>query len=105
MEQLTRYFPYGVTALAAAALLMIMAPRHESVKGMDVEGAGQLPVMDGGRVKPLEGYARTVLMQISSRQSWRDANDDSRPAVSWLFDVATSQGHDEAIKQAQERLA
>jgi ABC-type transport system involved in cytochrome c biogenesis permease subunit len=105
MEQLTRYFPYGVVVLALAALLVIMAPARESVKGMDVEGAGKLPVMDGGRVKPLEGYARTVLMQVSSRQSWRDANDESHAAVQWLFDVATGQGRDEAIKQAVERPA
>jgi ABC-type transport system involved in cytochrome c biogenesis permease subunit len=105
MDQLKRYFPYGVVVLAGVTLLVMMAPPRDDAKGMDLDRAGQLPVMDGGRVKPLEGYARTLLMQISSRQSWRDTNDDAHPAVQWLFDVATGQGHAEAIKQAQERPA
>jgi ABC-type transport system involved in cytochrome c biogenesis permease subunit len=105
MAQLTRYFPFGVVVLAAVALMVVMAPLQAGPKGMELDKFGQLPVMDGGRVKPVEGYARTLLMQISSRQSWRDANGDERPAVQWLLDVATRQGQADAVKQAQERPA
>ncbi len=105
MEQLERYFPYGVVVAAALALIVMMAPPSDAAKDMHLALAGELPVMDGGRVKPLEGYARTVLMQISSRQSWRDADGNERPAIQWLFDVASGAGHEEAIKQATERPA
>jgi ABC-type transport system involved in cytochrome c biogenesis permease subunit len=105
MDQLSRYFPYGVVVLAAVALLVMMAPPQGAVKGMRLDEAGALPIMDGGRVKPLEGFARTTLYQISGRQSWRDSDGDERPAIQWLFDVATGQGQAEAVKQAQERPA
>jgi ABC-type transport system involved in cytochrome c biogenesis permease subunit len=90
MDQLTRYFPYGVVVLAAVALIVVMAPPQDSAQGMQLAQAGQLPVMDGGRVKPLEGYARTTLMQISSRQSWYDGDGHEHSAVEWLFDVVSS---------------
>src|SRR5262245_53474977 len=101
MEQISRYFPYGVVVVAILALMAMMAPPHDAAKGMRLMDVGELPVLEGGRVKPLEGYARTVLMQVSSRQSWRDGNDDKRPAVQWLFESVTGGGHDEAIKQAE----
>jgi ABC-type transport system involved in cytochrome c biogenesis permease subunit len=105
MEQLTRYFPYGVVVAAGLVLLVMMAPPRDDEKGMHLSEVGALPVMDGGRVKPLEGVARTTLMQISSRQSWRDSKGDEHSALEWLFDIVTGAGHDEAIKVAQERPA
>ena len=76
-----------MVVLAAFVLLVMMAPPQDVEAGMDFSKAGTLPIMEGGRIKPLEGYARTVLMQISSRQDWRNNNGDVHPAVQWLFDV------------------
>jgi ABC-type transport system involved in cytochrome c biogenesis permease subunit len=105
MEQLTRYFPYGVVVVAALTVLALMAPPRDPDKGMHLAKIGEAPVMDGGRVKPLEGVARTTLMQISSRQSWYDKDGNEHPAVEWLFDVVTGKGHAEAVKQAEEKRA
>ena len=105
MDQLTRYFPVGVVVIAALTVMAMMAPARDSDKGMHLASAGELPVKDGGRIKPLEGCARTVLMQISSRQSWYDSEGGEHPAIEWLFDLVTGKGHDEAIKQAEKQPA
>jgi ABC-type transport system involved in cytochrome c biogenesis permease subunit len=105
MDQLTRYFPYGVVVLAALTALALMAPLRDSDKGMEMGLAGATPVMGDGRIKPLEGVARTTLMQISSRQSWHDLKDQERTPIEWLFAIVTGEGHTEAIEQAEKQPA
>jgi ABC-type transport system involved in cytochrome c biogenesis permease subunit len=105
MDQLTRYFPYGVVVVAGLTVMAMMAPPRDAEKGMHMAGAAAEPVMDGGRIKPLEGVARTTLMQISSRQTWRDLDDQERTPIEWLFAIVTGEKHDEAIKQAEAQPA
>ncbi|HEX5269436.1 MAG TPA: cytochrome c biogenesis protein CcsA, partial [Gemmataceae bacterium] len=105
MDQLTRYFPYGAVFLAALTSLVLMAPPRDPDKGMHMATAAATPVMDGGRIKPLDGVARTTLMQISSRQSWRDLEDREREPIEWLFAIVTGEGHEEAIHQAEVQPA
>jgi cytochrome c-type biogenesis protein CcsB len=38
-----------------------------------------LPVLDGGRVKPIDTYARITLLQLSAKSSFQ-----GRPAIEWL---------------------
>ena len=39
----------------------------------------RLPILDNGRIKPLDTYARTVLLQFSGRQSF-----ERKPAIAWM---------------------
>jgi len=39
----------------------------------------KLPILDSGRIKPLDTYARSLLLQFSGRQSF-----ERKPAVAWL---------------------
>lgn len=39
----------------------------------------RLPILDDGRIKPIDTYARTVLLQFSGRQSF-----DRKPAIAWM---------------------
>jgi ABC-type transport system involved in cytochrome c biogenesis permease subunit len=105
MELLTRYFPYGVVVAAALALLVMMAPPQDSARGMNLAEAGKLPIMEGGRIKPLEGYARTVLLQISSRQTWYDSKHNEHPAVEWLLDVASGAPSGAATHDSEDQPA
>ena len=51
------------------ALLMLRAPGQ--VRGMDVDGFARLPVLEGGRLKPLDSTARNALLVIRGQQSFR----------------------------------
>jgi ABC-type transport system involved in cytochrome c biogenesis permease subunit len=52
---------------------------------------GQIPVLDHGRVKPIDTLARVSLFVISGRQTYRDAEKNQHSAVEWLLDVMTCQ--------------
>lgn len=71
-------------------LLAFDALPHNPKSGrMDLDEFGRLPVLEGGRVKPIDTLARNNLMVITSRQTWRDEQGRSQPATKWLLDVMT----------------
>jgi ABC-type transport system involved in cytochrome c biogenesis permease subunit len=79
--------------LAAAALsggYFIAKAIPPSEGDLHLRAAGALPVVDGGRVKPLDTVARASLILISGRQVYRDENGVDRPALRWLFDVMSA---------------
>ena len=57
----------GARARAAPPSLL---PAAKS-RGFDVEAFGQLPVLEGGRVKPIDSIARNALLMIRGQQSFR----------------------------------
>jgi ABC-type transport system involved in cytochrome c biogenesis permease subunit len=59
---------------------------------MQVREFAKLPVVDRGRVKPIDTVARTSLMVISNKQTFRDDAQKEQPAIRWLLDVMTSNG-------------
>jgi ABC-type transport system involved in cytochrome c biogenesis permease subunit len=79
----------GVGGLGLAALAL-RARQGDRGDRFHLQEAAKLPVLDGGRVKPLDSLARTDLMVISGQQSYQDENDNAQPAIKWLFDVAAS---------------
>jgi ABC-type transport system involved in cytochrome c biogenesis permease subunit len=79
---------------------MLMA-RHKDER-INLQGAAQLPVLDDGRVKPLDTVARLKLMLISNQQSYRDESDRTQPAIRWLLDVMTSRLPGESQERARK---
>jgi ABC-type transport system involved in cytochrome c biogenesis permease subunit len=81
------YVPVGVVAVAALwAASTAFRPLPDYVD-MDIEAAGRLPVMEGGRCKPLDTVARSALRSLSKRETFVDKNDEKQPAIRWLLDV------------------
>ncbi|MFM7070579.1 MAG: cytochrome c biogenesis protein CcsA [Planctomycetota bacterium] len=60
-----------------------------STEGFDLTRFGQLPVLEKGRVKPLDTLARNTLRVISNRETFLDATGKSQPAIRWLIDTIT----------------
>jgi ABC-type transport system involved in cytochrome c biogenesis permease subunit len=73
----------GALALLGAAI-PLLPPRP--VRGFDVEAFGTLPVLEGGRVKPIDSVARNSLLLIRGTQEFQHAGRTVRPAE-WLLDV------------------
>jgi ABC-type transport system involved in cytochrome c biogenesis permease subunit len=90
MNELGRYFPWMILVLAGSYIITRMVPPRVEQGQMQVYEFGKLPVVDGGRIKPLDTVARNSLMQISNRQTFVDADGHKQPAVKWLLDVMTS---------------
>ncbi|HVP67105.1 MAG TPA: cytochrome c biogenesis protein CcsA [Anaeromyxobacteraceae bacterium] len=76
---------WGAGALAlAAAIVMAVAPGSQ--RGFDIAGFSKLPVLEGGRVKPIDTVARNSLLMIRSQQSFRFQDRTIGPDE-WMLDV------------------
>jgi ABC-type transport system involved in cytochrome c biogenesis permease subunit len=104
MAQLIRSVPAHVvgTLIAVACLAYTAVPPRDS-GAMHLSGFGQLPVLSGGRVKPMDTVARTTLMIVNDRQSFAAEQEaPKRPAIEWLLDVlAKGDGLDNAATKYQ----
>ena len=84
-----RVLPWGVVGLGGLILLAAAMPRSNSGK-MDLASAARIPVVDGGRIKPLDTVARVYLRKISAREEFVGEDNRMHPAIEWLMDVLVS---------------
>src|SRR4051812_20027307 len=100
MSQLKRFAPWFIVGAAVVYVIGTMVPAAISTEKMNVEGFGDLIVLDKGRYKPLDTYARTALKSIANREDVsvdretftnkpEDAGVDREtlPATRWLLDL------------------
>jgi ABC-type transport system involved in cytochrome c biogenesis permease subunit len=82
-----RFIPYLVLVIAGLWIGMSwIAPRPRS-NDFDVRSFSRLPVLVGGRIKPLDTVARNSLLIMRGKQSLRLANGGKMEASRWLADV------------------
>jgi ABC-type transport system involved in cytochrome c biogenesis permease subunit len=91
MSKLTKYLPWSVGGLALLALL-VAARAPSPVEGFDVDAFARLPVLEGGRVKPIDSVARNSLLMIRGQQSLPTYDPAGKylrsvSADEWLLDV------------------
>ncbi len=84
-SKFAKYLPWlaAIVALIGAVSGMFGSGK---VRNMDVQDFARLPVLEGGRVKPLDSIARNSLLVIRSQQSFR-YNERTVNADEWLLDV------------------
>ena len=87
MNTLTKYFPWLIVAAFTLYAAGKMVPKRETYKEFDLSAFGAIPVLDGGRVKPLDTIARTNMLAISGRSDFEDLKGDIRPAILWLLET------------------
>ncbi len=79
---------YAVLAAAAA----LVGSFYSALSGGSLDRQfGDLPVLNGGRIKPLDSVARNALLVLSGKQTIR-LNDKPQSAASWLLDMAFKPG-------------
>ncbi len=81
----TKFLPWLLGGLALAFALFATLPSSK-VRGFDLNAFGSLPVLEGGRVKPLDSVARNALLVIRSQQGFR-FQDRPVQADEWLADL------------------
>jgi ABC-type transport system involved in cytochrome c biogenesis permease subunit len=80
-----RFVPWIAGGLALVAALAGALPGGKT-RGYDTEAFGRLPVLEGGRVKPIDSVARNALLVIRGKQSFR-TGDRTVLADEWLLDT------------------
>src|SRR5438270_3963245 len=82
-----RFFPSIVFVLAALWIAASFVPAKKSHDNADLAGFGKIPVLVGGRVKPLDTVGRNSLLIIHGKQELRLDNGSTVGAIKWLSDV------------------
>ena len=54
---------------------------------LDLEAFSRIPVLRGGRVKPMDSVARNTLLVLRNKRTALDENDSEVPAIQWLADL------------------
>jgi ABC-type transport system involved in cytochrome c biogenesis permease subunit len=87
VNTLTKYFPWLVVGSFVLYAAGKMYPKREVHKEFDLSAFGAIPVLDGGRIKPLDSVARTKMLFISGRSDFEDAGGNTQPAILWLLET------------------
>ncbi len=101
------FIPWLVLAIAAIYVLSVIGRMNPPSKPFNLESLARLPVIDGGRMKPLETVARVNLRMISQRETFVDDAGDTQPAIRWYLDVIASgskEAHGKAWKYRVFRI-
>ena len=79
---------WPILAAGAMASLYVGSKAIPPAEGLlHLRAAGAIPVVAGGRIKPLDTLARSTLIIISGRQTYVDPDGVQQPAIRWLFDA------------------
>jgi ABC-type transport system involved in cytochrome c biogenesis permease subunit len=82
-----RFFPLIVLVLAALWIAANFVPAKKSHDNPDLVGFGKIPVLVGGRVKPLDTVGRNSLLIIRSKETLRLDDGREISAIKWLADT------------------
>jgi ABC-type transport system involved in cytochrome c biogenesis permease subunit len=80
-----RFLPWIIFAVAAGSIVAGWLPVKTA--GLDLAKLGKLPVLVGGRVKPLDTVGRNSLLIIHGKQELRLEDGKRLTAMQWLTDV------------------
>jgi ABC-type transport system involved in cytochrome c biogenesis permease subunit len=96
-----KFVPWIISVVFLGWAISHMLPRR-SITGFDVAGFGQLPVLAGGRVMPLDTLARVSLSQMNHHGIDGTENNESSTQVAtqsqWLLDVFMMPEHADISK-------
>jgi ABC-type transport system involved in cytochrome c biogenesis permease subunit len=82
-----RFFPWLVLIFAAAWVAASWLPPKITDDTVDLVTFGKVPVLVGGRVKPLDTVARNSLLIIHGKEALRLPNGEQIGAMQWLADI------------------
>jgi ABC-type transport system involved in cytochrome c biogenesis permease subunit len=93
MHKTAHPMQWAIVALfgAYAAFITIRAGVGDPARSFQFREFGSLPVIEGGRIKPFDTFARGRLMMISHRQDYVDEEGNTRSATQWMLDAMVTE--------------
>jgi ABC-type transport system involved in cytochrome c biogenesis permease subunit len=87
-----RYFPWLVLVFAFLWVAASWFPPKAKVDQPDLVTLGKIPVLVGGRIKPLDTVARNSLLIVHGKETLSLTNGEQISAIQWLADVLFKAG-------------
>src|SRR5437773_2483041 len=82
-----RFLPWIILAIAAGSIALNWLPPKTAKDDFDLTTFGKIPVLVGGRVKPVDTVARNSLLIIHGKQELRLEGGRRLSAMQWLTGV------------------
>src|SRR5882762_10572882 len=82
-----RFTPWIIFAVIALWIAGNWIPTNVAKDDVDLSKFGKIPVLVGGRVKPLDTVGRESLLIIHGKQELRLDDGRTLSAIEWLTDV------------------
>jgi len=82
-----RFLPWIILAVAAVCIAANWLPPQTAKDDFDFNRFGKIPVLVGGRIKPLDTVARNSLLIIHGKQELRLEGGKRVSAMQWLTDT------------------
>lgn len=82
-----RFLPWIILVVAVACIAPNWLPPKTAKDDFDLSEVGKIPVLVGGRMKPLDTVARNSLLIIHGKQELRLEGGKRLSAMQWLTDV------------------
>lgn len=89
---MNKWIPFAVPAIVAAWILGSLIPQKDKPGQFASVAFGSIPVVEGGRVQPLDSLARNSLLQLRGKQTASSTPWDEKTTIlsasSWLMKMA-----------------
>ena len=82
-----RFLPWIILAVASACIAANWLPPKTAKDDFDLSRFGEIPVLVGGRIKPLDTVGRNSLLIIHGKQELRLEGGKRLSAMQWLTDT------------------
>ncbi len=87
MNTASRFLPLFVIVPVLGYLAIAAIPPSDPPGRPRLHELAKLPVMEQGRIKPLDTVARINLLKVSKIQTFKDGDKKGQPAIRWLLDA------------------
>ncbi len=95
-RRLSRHLPWLCAVVVAVYCASVFGRMRPPRAPYNLDAFAQLPVLEGGRVKPLDSSARMYLRFISGQSVFIDSAGNEQPAIKWYLDTLGSDPADKA---------
>jgi len=82
-----KLLPWAIVSLSALWVCSDLAGPSTPAGELQIHEFGKIPVVEGGRLKPMDTIARTHLRIVSNRETFQDTTGKYHPAIEWLLDL------------------
>ena len=93
------YFSFLPNRFATSSIIDFAKGEPDvSNDAFDLEGFSRIPVLRGGRVKPIDSVARNTLLVLRNKRTALDENGSQVPAINWFAEVLFNPSEADRLK-------